>query len=116
MPVLCPSATLAAMARLLDLGGGRWESIVELGRDPTGRRHRDVRREAGMGKREAERWHARRVAEAQDRRPGAGAFGLLLDEWMAQAELSPSTRRTYQGYVENRIRPALGSLTLRKVG
>lgn len=102
------------MPRLIELGDGRWRSIVELGRDPAGRRHRDSKTER-LSKREAERWHARRVAEAQDRLPGAGTFGLLLDEWLAAAELSPSTRRGYEGYIERHIRPAFGTVLLRRL-
>jgi integrase len=45
-----------------------------------------------------------------------GTFGELLDRWMAHARLEASTRRTYQGYIDNHIKPALGSIPLRDLG
>ncbi len=39
----------------------------------------------------------------------------LLDQYMAIAELDTSTREIYEGYIRRTIRPALGSMELRKV-
>ena len=67
--------------------------------------------------------------EQQADRPGqaAGASGRwgasdsgftvaeLLARYMEVAELEPSTRETYDGYIRRTILPALGSMTLRKL-
>jgi integrase len=42
-----------------------------------------------------------------------GSFGKLLDDWLSKADLAASTRRTYEGYVENWLRPELGNILLR---
>lgn len=39
----------------------------------------------------------------------------VLTRYMAVAELEPSTRETYEGYIRRTILPALGSMELRKV-
>jgi integrase len=50
------------------------------------------------------------------RAPSSGVrFSYALDEWLRTAELEDSTRHTYRGYIERTIRPALGSLAVKKV-
>src|SRR6266700_1867335 len=39
----------------------------------------------------------------------------VFDRYMAVAELEPSTRETYEGYIRRTILPTLGSMELRKV-
>ena len=53
---------------------------------------------------------------ADGRRPDSRVtVGELLARYMAVAELEPSTRETYSGYIRRTILPALGSMDLRKV-
>jgi integrase len=42
-------------------------------------------------------------------------LGYVIDEWMRTSELEDSTRKTYEGYIERAIRPAIGALPARKV-
>src|SRR5436190_4649686 len=37
-------------------------------------------------------------------------LGDALNEWMRVSELEDSTRKTYKGYIERTIRPALGTV------
>jgi integrase len=53
---------------------------------------------------------------ADGRRPDSGVtVADVLARYMAVAELDPSTRRTYDGYIRRTIIPALGTMKLRKV-
>lgn len=53
---------------------------------------------------------------ADGRRPDSGVtVADVLARYMAIAELDPSTRETYDGYIRRTIIPALGSMKLRKV-
>jgi hypothetical protein len=91
-----------------------WDLIVDVGRDPvTNRRIRTSSRFHG-GKREAVRELGRKVAQAE-RGETVMTFGFLLDAWLEQADLSPTTRREYGRLIERRIRPALGAVPLRKL-
>jgi hypothetical protein len=50
------------------------------------------------------------------RRPESRAtVADLLAQYMAVAELDPSTRETYEGYIRRTILPALGAMELRKL-
>jgi integrase len=42
-------------------------------------------------------------------------LGYVIDEWMRTSELEDSTRKTYEGYIERAIRPAIDALPARKV-
>jgi integrase len=44
-----------------------------------------------------------------------GTFGELLDLWFEHARIARSTRRTYRGYIDNHIKPALGAIPLREL-
>src|SRR6266487_5506923 len=49
-------------------------------------------------------------------RPGSDVkVAEVLTQYLAVAELEPSTRETYEGYIRRTIMPALGSIELRKV-
>ncbi len=53
---------------------------------------------------------------AAGQRPDSGAtVADLLAQYMAVAELDPSTREGYEGYIRRTIMPALGTMELRKV-
>ncbi len=43
----------------------------------------------------------------------AGTCGELLDLWLDHARLEADTRKTYQGYIDNQIKPAVGRIPLR---
>jgi len=53
---------------------------------------------------------------ATGQRPGSDVkVAEVLTEYLAIAELEPSTRETYEGYIRRTIMPALGSMELRRV-
>jgi integrase len=53
---------------------------------------------------------------ASGQRPGSDVkVADVFDRYMGVAELEPSTRETYEGYIRRTILPALGSMELRKV-
>jgi integrase len=100
-------------------GKGTWRLFVDNGRDPlTGRRRRITRTFQGT-KKEAEREAERLVVSVRDGRHGAAVttFGALIDAWLEHAEpnLAPWTVRGYRSKVETHIRPALGTLKLRRL-
>jgi integrase len=43
------------------------------------------------------------------------ALAYALDEWLRVTELEESTRKTYVGYIERTIKPALGHLQVKKI-
>ncbi|MGH3782948.1 MAG: hypothetical protein ACRDRO_20580 [Pseudonocardiaceae bacterium] len=43
------------------------------------------------------------------------SLGHALDEWLRTAELEETTRKSYSGYIERTIKPALGKIALPKV-
>ena len=101
---------------------GVWTLRVFIGRDAGGRPVQ-VSRTCRGSKREAETALAKYVAELSESKPaleGVGAtVGQLLDEWVQvgkQRGWTPYTEHRYRSYVEGRIRPALGSVTLTKFG
>lgn len=103
--------------RLVKRGPDKWELVVDVGRDPTNHAKRQRRSRTVQGsKREAQKELAAFVTELADILPSANVtFGTVLTAWLEQAELSPTTRREYSRLVEQRIRPALGAVPLRKL-
>lgn len=99
---------------LIEKGPGHYELVVELGRDPlSGKRRRKSVTFRGA-KRDAQRALAKMVGD--DRRAAASVtVGFLLEAWLEQAELSPTTRREYERLVAQRIGPALGDVPLQKL-
>lgn len=95
---------------------GVWELAVYVGKDPvTGKRRYRWETFRG-GSRAADRRLAELVADAQA--TTRETVGYLLDQWLRLREaegLSPTTLRSYRGYIENRIRPALGTIRLDKL-
>ena len=99
---------------------GVWRLRVYTGRDPrthNPRQHHETFRgtEAAAKKR-----LARLVTEAEDGKFSVenATFGDLLDRWLKQIERQRSLRtmQDYRGCIEHAIRPALGSVKLRKLG
>src|SRR6266536_3181046 len=44
-----------------------------------------------------------------------GTFGELLDLWLEHARIEADTRKTYRGYIDNQINPAVGAIPLREL-
>lgn len=97
-------------------GGDRWEVSVSLGTDPvTGRRRRRSRTCWGS-RQDAERLRTVMLGEvdAQTVTPTTGTVGQVLAAWMELVgdDLSPTTRRRYDGIMANYLRPRWGEVRL----
>ncbi|HEY6745500.1 MAG TPA: hypothetical protein VI357_07240, partial [Mycobacteriales bacterium] len=66
---------------------------------------------------EAEKARTRLLAQVDERRsPRTRAtVGQLLDKYVTVLDVEPTTRSTYEGYIANHIRPALGKVQLAKL-
>ena len=98
------------------LPSGSYRVHVYAGTDPlTGRRLRY--RQTVRTKRQAQVVLGRLLEQAAEgRRPDTDVtVADVLTRYMTVAELDPSTRNTYEGYIRRTILPALGSTELRKV-
>jgi integrase len=98
---------------------GNWELIVQLPRDPsTGRRKQLSRTHLGT-KREAQRALAALVADVSAGKISSSATTLheLMHQWLMVVEdqLSPTSVREYRRLVDKKIGPDLGKLRLSKV-
>lgn len=99
-------------------GENSWRITVYAGRDPiTGKK---VWRRATVrgSKRDAERARAQLVLDVMDDRPDPdGTLGQLLDQWysLKVRNFSPSTASLTRGLIDNRIKPALGDASLKKL-
>lgn len=97
------------------LPSGAYRVRVYAGSDPvTGKRH-DLTEIVPSGPRaaaEAEKVRTRLLGQVDDRRnPRTRAtLNQLLDRYIEVLDVDESTRRTYLGYIDNRIRPTLGEL------
>ena len=98
---------------------GRWEGRYTAGRDPvTGRTiYKNV-----LGKTQAEvkakLKSAIEKSGVQSLRTERYTVGQWLDTWMenyAKLQVRPSSHKTYQGFIENHIKPALGDIPLEKL-
>jgi integrase len=96
--------------------GESYQAIVYAGIDPVTKRQRYLRETARTHK-EAERALTRLLAQVDEQRtPNTNAtVGYLLDRWLELAQLELTTRDTYQAYLRRHVRPALGTLPLRKL-
>jgi integrase len=106
----------AGSGHIEQLPSGSYRVHVYAGTDPlTGRELRH--RETAKTMEQAQIVLGRLLEDAAaGRRPASDVkVGDLLDQYMAVAELEPSTKETYEGYIRRTIRPALGSMELRKV-
>lgn len=67
--------------------------------------------------RQAEKVRTRLLGQVDERRnPRTKAtVGQLMDQYMKLLSIEATTRRSYEGYLENYIRPALGDLTLARL-
>ena len=98
---------------------GRWEGRYTAGRDPvTGRTiYKNV-----LGKTQAEvkakLKSAIEKSGVQSLRTERYTVGQWLYTWMenyAKLQVRPSSHKTYQGFIENHIKPALGDIPLEKL-
>ena len=98
---------------------GRWEGRYTAGRDPvTGKAiYKNV-----LGKTQAEvKEKLKSAIEKNSALPlaaGQYTLGQWLDAWMenyAKLQVRPSSHKTYQGFIENHIKPALGDIPLEKL-
>lgn len=98
---------------------GVWELIVQLPRDSSAGRHRQLSRTVHGTKREAQRALAALVTEVSAGKVNASGTTVtaLLERWAAQVEgdLSPTTMREYRRLIAKRIGPDLGKLALRQI-
>jgi integrase len=98
---------------------GVWELIVQLPRDATQVRARQLSRTVHGTKREAQRALAGLIGEVSAGKVASAATPLseLLERWLEHVEdqLSPTTVREYRRLVRTRLDPDLGKLPLRRV-
>jgi integrase len=98
---------------------GVWELIVQLPRDSTHPRARQLTRTVHGTKREAQRELATLVGEVSAGRfvSTATTFGELLDRWLEHVgdQLSPTTVREYRRLSTELLHPDLGKVPLRRV-
>lgn len=93
------------------LPSGSFRVRVNAGQDPlTGRRNTLV--EVHETRKEAEKARTRLLAQVDERRsPRTKAtVDRLLDRYLDVLDVEPATRKAYEGYIRNHIRPALGQL------
>ncbi len=99
---------------------GVWEVRVRSGRDPLTGRYQQVSRTVHGGKRAAEAQLARLATEIDNgaHRGTSESVGYLLDRWVEHLEMLGRSPRTIEGYrsiIRARLRPALGSVALRRL-
>jgi integrase len=99
---------------------GIWEMRVRTGRDPLTGHYGQVSRSFRGTKREAEFALARLVTEVEigDLASIDQTVGELLDRWVDHLEVLGRTPKTIDGYrslIRARLRPALGTVELRKL-
>ena len=96
-----------------------WELILQLPRDATSSRARQLSRTAHGTRREARRALAALVAKVSAGKISSSATTLreLLARWLDHVEdkLSPTTMREYRRLVSKMLDPELRQLTLRRV-
>lgn len=96
---------------------GVWQLRAYLGRDPlTGNPVQKARTFRGTES-AAKKALARLVTEADDNKFNrtTATVGQLLDRWLKNAKLKPSTRRDYDSAIEHVIRPALGDVRVARL-
>ena len=99
---------------------GRWEGRYTAGRDPdTGKPiYKNV-----LGKTQAETKEKLKQAIEENKgldvvKAGRYTVGQWMDVWFenyAKIKVRPSSHQTYQGYIKNHIKPAIGDIPLNKL-
>ncbi len=101
--------------------GGSLQVRVFAGQDPVTGRDRylteTIKGTDAAAVRRAEKAMTRLQADVDRQRAPQTAIPLrqVLDEWLRTTEIEDTTRRTYAGYIERTIVPALGSIAVDKV-
>jgi integrase len=98
---------------------GVWELIVQLPRDPTTGRVRQISRTVHGNKRDAQRALSSLVTEVSAGKATTGTQSVaeLLDSWLELVgeRLSPTTTREYRRLIETMLKPVLGNISLRRL-
>ena len=99
---------------------GRWEGRYTAGHDPeTGKPiYKNV-----LGRTQAEAKAKLKVAIEETKslditKAGKYTVGAWMDEWFenyAKIKVRPSSHQTYQGYIDNHIKPNIGKVPLEKL-
>ncbi len=101
--------------------GGSLQVRVYAGQDPVTGRDRylteTVKGTDRAAHRRAEKVMTRLLADVDKQRAPETSIplGRALDEWLRTVEIEETTRRTYVGYIERHIRPALGAIPIDKL-
>src|SRR5688500_4158408 len=101
--------------------GNSLQVRVYAGQDPlTGRDRylsKTIKGADRAARKQAERALTRLQAEVDKQRAPETSVPLsrALDEWLRTVEIEDTTRRTYQGYIERMIKPALGPIGIDKL-
>jgi len=99
------------------IGSGKWEVVVEVGKDPlTGKRMRIVRRMKGR-QQDAENLCAELLNDVRKGtyvKPDKTPFGEYLEHWLSthKGNIAPSTHEGYRRIIHKHIIPALGQIPL----
>lgn len=94
--------------------GNRYQVAVCLGRDPITKRYRYTYASAKTYEKAKEERDKLIKRVEEGREPDIKAtVNVVLDRWLAVAELAVSTRDTYRSYIDKRIRPVLGDMPVR---
>ena len=102
-------------------GKESWTVVVDLGRDPTTGKRRQIWRSVKGPKRDAETLLVQMLHQRDtgiDVPPGKMAVGEYLERWLedyARPNVSPKTLLQYTDFVRRQIIPALGSIGLTKL-
>ena len=97
--------------------GKSWESVIYLGRDPTGRKRYNSRSHPSRGA--AEEYIARALGGKLDGKPiahGRQRLAGFLQDWMQSVRatgLTPTTKLQYELRIRKHIEPHLGAIALR---
>jgi integrase len=103
-------------------GPDRWQVRVSLGRDPVTGHYRYLHRDVRGGKREARRVATQLAAEVDrggHQHPNRYTVAELLEAWITHIEAqgrAPSTLSRYRSAMRANIVPALGTVTIDKLG
>jgi hypothetical protein len=101
--------------------GETWTCVVDIGRDPTTRKRRQVSRGGFKTKREASRFLTTTLGQVDQGgfvAPTRELLGEYLLEWLAgiRSSLRPSTWESYERLVRRHLIPRIGHLYLHQLG
>lgn len=99
---------------------GRWEGRYTAGRDPTTGKpiYKNVLSKTQAETKEKLKKAIERTKELDVGKAGKYTVGQWMDVWFenyAKVKVRPSSHQTYHGYIENHIKPNIGSVPLTKL-